>query len=62
MRGPGKFLDKESPIQGPWCRVRREEKREPASDINAVCVKAGRGSPTHEAPCQQYEYVCRKYG
>jgi hypothetical protein len=24
MRGPGKFLDKESPIQGPWCRVRRE--------------------------------------
>src|SRR5258706_12206345 len=24
MRGPGKFLDKESAIQGPWCRVRRE--------------------------------------
>jgi hypothetical protein len=24
MRGPGKFLDKESPIQGPWCRFRRE--------------------------------------
>jgi hypothetical protein len=27
-----------------------------------VCVKAGRGTPTHEAPCEQYEYVCRKYG
>jgi hypothetical protein len=27
-----------------------------------VCVKAGQGSPTHPAPCAQYEYVCRKYG
>ncbi len=27
-----------------------------------VCVKVGRGSPTHEAPCGQYVYVCRKYG
>ena len=24
MRDPGEFLDKESPIQGPWCRFRRE--------------------------------------
>ena len=27
-----------------------------------VCVKAGQGSPTHPAPCGQYEYICRKYG
>jgi hypothetical protein len=26
-----------------------------------VCVKAGRGTPTHEAPCAQYEFICRKY-
>ena len=36
MRGPGKFLDKESPIQGPWCRFRREAR--PASDIDTVVV------------------------
>ncbi|HLH10888.1 MAG TPA: hypothetical protein VKV77_03290 [Methylovirgula sp.] len=27
-----------------------------------VCTKVGEGSPTHEAPCGQYVYVCRKYG
>jgi hypothetical protein len=27
-----------------------------------TCVKAGQGTPTHPAPCEQYEYVCRKYG
>ncbi len=27
-----------------------------------VCVKAGQGTRTHPAPCQQYMYVCRKYG
>jgi hypothetical protein len=36
MRGSGEFLDKESPIQGPWCRS--EEKREPVGDINIAMV------------------------
>ena len=27
-----------------------------------VCVKAGQGTKTHPAPCEQYEYVCKKYG
>jgi hypothetical protein len=27
-----------------------------------LCVKAGQGTRTHPAPCEQYEYVCRKYG
>ena len=36
MRGPGKFLDKESPIQGPWRRFRREAQA--VSDIDTVLV------------------------
>ncbi len=27
-----------------------------------VCVKAGQGTKTHPAPCEQYQYVCKKYG
>jgi hypothetical protein len=27
-----------------------------------VCVKAGQGTRTHPAPCEQWIYVCRKYG
>ncbi len=27
-----------------------------------VCVKAGQGTKTHPAPCEQFEYVCEKYG
>jgi hypothetical protein len=26
------------------------------------CVKAGQGSRTHPAPCQQYVSVCEKWG
>jgi len=26
-----------------------------------VCVKAGQGTKTHPAPCEQYESVCEKY-
>ena len=33
-RRPGQLLDKENPIQGPWCRS--EEKHEPASDIDTA--------------------------
>ena len=36
MRGPGKFLNKESPIRGPWCHF--VEKHEPASDIDTGLV------------------------
>ena len=36
LRRPGQLLDKENPIQGPWCRFR--EKHEPASDIDTVVV------------------------
>ncbi len=36
MRGPGKFLDKESPIQG--LGADSEEKRESASDIDTAEV------------------------
>jgi hypothetical protein len=38
MRGPGKFLDKESPIQGPWCRFRREARARERRDIDTVVV------------------------
>ena len=34
MRDPGEFLDKESPIQGPWADS--EEKHEPVSDIDTL--------------------------
>ena len=27
-----------------------------------VCIKAGQGTRTHPAPCDQWIYVCRKYG
>lgn len=27
-----------------------------------VCVKVAPSPPTREGPCEQYEYVCRKYG
>ena len=37
MRGPGKFLDKESPIQGAP-GADSEEKHEPVSDIDTVVV------------------------
>ena len=37
MRGPGKFLDKESPIQGAP-GADSEEKHEPVSDIDTVLV------------------------
>jgi hypothetical protein len=36
MRGPGKFLDKESPIQGPWCRIRREARARATSTLQVV--------------------------
>ena len=34
LRRPGELLDKENPIQGPWCRS--EEKHEPANDIDTA--------------------------
>jgi hypothetical protein len=34
LRRPGELLDNENPIQGPWCRFRREAR--PASDIGTV--------------------------
>jgi hypothetical protein len=26
-----------------------------------VCIKAGQGTKTHPAPCEQYQSVCEKY-
>src|SRR5258705_13685957 len=34
LRRPGELLDKENPIQGPWCRFRRE-----APETEAPCPK-----------------------